>query len=269
MAKKKNVQLTPEEIRKNSIDSAIEEIKRMLALGTLPQNPTRTFKVNERVLWGAHREIYVREVHENGLYYTVESLQYDKEGYLTGSTWTAISWLGLNKADTVKDTDFAVEEKYFIRQLNSGIDSLLHMVYSAWGGVNFDVDYQREHVWQLADKLALIESIFNNIEIGKFVFVQKHETTEGKYYEVIDGKQRLTAVCEFYEDRYKYRGKYFSQLSGKDRHKFLNHSVSYGFLENPSKEAIYTTFIKMNTCGKPMENKHLDKVRKLLKEIQK
>jgi uncharacterized protein with ParB-like and HNH nuclease domain len=124
-------------------------------------------------------------------------------------------------------------------------------------------------VWQLADKVALIDSIFNNIEIGKFVFVQKHESTQGKYYEVIDGKQRLTAICEFYEDRFKYKGKYFSELSNKDRWKFLNHNISYGYLENPTKEAIYSTFIKMNTCGRPMDTKHIDKVKKLLKEIKK
>jgi hypothetical protein len=266
MAKRK--QITPEEARQISIDSAIADIKRMIALGAMPKNPTRIFKANERVSWGAHEEVYVREMHEDGLYYTVESIGHDKEGKLTGySSWTAMPWMSLNKFNTVRDTDFAVEDRFRIRQLNSGIDSLLNMVYSGWGGVDFDVDYQRDHVWLLKDKILLIDSIFNNIEIGKFVFVQKHESTMGKYYEVVDGKQRLTALCEFYEDRFKYKGKYFSELSNKDRWKFLNHSVSYGYLENASKEAIYSTFIKMNTCGKPMDTKHLDKVRKLLKEL--
>ena len=266
MAKRK-VQLRPEEVRKNSIDSSIGEIKRMIALGTLPLNPTRKFKVDERVLWGAHDEVYIREIHEDGLYYTVESLHWTKEGVVIPSTWTAMTWLSLHKIDVKRDTDFAVEEKFRIRQLNSGIDSLIHLVYSAWGGVDFDVDYQRGHVWQSGDKIALIDSIFNNVEIGKFVFVQKHESTAGRYYEIVDGKQRLTAICEFYEDRFTYKGKFFSQLSNKDRWKFLNHSVSYGYLENASKEAIYSTFIKMNTCGKPMATEHIDKVKKLLKEL--
>ena len=268
MAKKK--QITPEEARQQSIDSAIAEIKRMIALGAMPKNPTRMFKVDERILWGAHEEVYVREVHEDGLYYTVETFGHDKEGNRTGlSSWTAIPWINLNKIGIVKDTEFSVDDNFRIRQLNSGLDSLLHMVYSGWGGVDFDVEYQRDHVWQLQDKIDLIDSIFNNIEIGKFVFVQKHGSTMGKYYEVIDGKQRLTTICEFYEDRFKYKGKYFSELSNKDRWKFLNHSVSYGYLETPTKEAIYSTFIKMNTCGKPMDTKHIDKVKKLLKELDK
>lgn len=267
--KKRKVQLTPEEIRKNSVDSAIGEIKRMITLGTLPLNPTRRFAIGERVIWGAHEEVYVREIHEDGLYYTIESIRHDKEGNLTGfSTWTAMTWLSLHKVDVKRDTKFSVDEKFRIRQLNSSIDSLINLVYSACGGVDFDVDYQRGHVWQSGDKIALIDSIFNNVEIGKFVFVQKHESTAGRYYEIVDGKQRLTAICEYYEDRFTYNGKYFSQLSNKDRWKFLNHSISYGYLENATKEAIYSTFIKMNTCGKPMDVKHIDKVKKLLKELK-
>jgi len=266
---KKNKVLTQEEIKACAIDTSIKEIKRMIELGAMPLNPTRTFKTDERVHWGAHEEVYVREVHEDNLYYTLESFKYDKDNNPTGeSGWTAMPWINLYKYNTKRDTCFAVDDRFYIRQLNSGLDSLLHMVYSSWGGVDFDVEYQREHVWQLKDKIALIDSIFNNIDIGKFVFVQKNEATKGKYYEVIDGKQRLTAVCQFYEDRFKYKGKYFSELSNKDRYKILNHSVTYGYLENPTKEAIYSTFIKMNTCGKPMETKHLDKVRKLLSELK-
>jgi len=269
MAKRKVKVLTPEEQRKIEINSALNDIQRMIAVGTMAQNPTRTFKVNERVIWGGHNETYVREVHENGLYYTIENIIWDKEGQPTGQTkWTVLPWLTLNKYKIKRDTSFAVEDRYYVRQHNSGLDSLIHIVYSEWAGVDFDVEYQREHVWELSDKIALIDSIFNNIDIGKFVFAERHEKTQGKYYEVIDGKQRLTAICEFYEDRFKYRGKYFSQLSNRDRYKILNKNVSYGYLENPTKEAIYATFIKMNTCGRPMDSKHIDKVKKLLTNLK-
>jgi hypothetical protein len=265
MGKRSKV-LTPEEVKQSNIDQAMVEMKRMLDLGVLPLNPTRIFGKDERVLWGAHDEVYAREIHAQGLYYTVESIHTDKVGNKT-STWTVMPWINLNKVDKKRDTEFSKDDDIYIRQLNSGIDSLLHLVYSGWGGVDFDSEYQRDHVWELEDKIALIDSIFNNVEIGKFVFVQKHESTQGKYYEVIDGKQRLTALCEFYEDRFKYKGKYFSELSNKDRWKFLNHNVSYGYLENPTKRKVYETFIKMNTCGKPMDKKYIDKVKGLLKEL--
>lgn len=117
------------------------------------------------------------------------------------------------------------------------------------------------------DKTDLIKSIFNNIDIGKFVFIQRKGKANGKYCEILDGKQRLTALTEFYEDRFKYNGYYFSELSFTDQHKFTDHQVSYGYLENPNKEAIFETFIKLNTCGKPMASKHINHVKKLLSDI--
>ena len=141
------------------------------------------------------------------------------------------------------------------------------MVYGSHAGIDFDVEYQREHVWELEDKVSLIDSIFNNVDIGKFVLVQRNTSTAGRYYEVIDGKQRLTALCEFYEDRFPYRGVYFSQLSHKDKYKFEEHPITYGYLENPDLRGIYETFIKMNTCGKPMNHKHIEKVKALLKDL--
>lgn len=149
--------------------------------------------------------------------------------------------------------------------LNSGIDSLLSMVYNA--GVEVEIDYQREHVWKLKDKVDLIDSIFNNIDIGKLVFVQRDFGVKGKLYEILDGKQRLTALCEFYEDKFKYKGFYYSELSNQDRNKFESHSIAYGYLENPNKEAIFETFIKLNTCGKPMASKHIEHVKQLLNEL--
>ena len=141
------------------------------------------------------------------------------------------------------------------------------MVYHP--GVDFDVEYQREHVWELTDKVALIDSIFNNIDIGKFVFVQRSFNTREKLYEIIDGKQRLTALREFYEDRFQYKGYFFSELNPVDKNNFENHSIVYGYLENPDKRAIFETFIKLNTTGRPMENKDIQKVKKLLDELDK
>ena len=37
--------------------------------------------------------------------------------------------------------------------------------------------------------------------------------------------------------------------------------------DNPNKEAIFDSFIKLNTCGKPMAKKHIDYVKKLMSEL--
>jgi len=264
MAKKKA--LTPEEHQKSLMESAIRDIEYRKKYKMLPLNPTRKFSVGERVRYGAHREVYVRQVFEDGLYYHIECMNVQREKNQPPKNEQHIQeWYYIFPCEN-KETSFRTEEKHRIRMFNAGIGSLLHLVYH--GGVDFDIDYQRDHVWTLADKVALIESIFNNIDIGKFVFVQRNYGTEGCLYEIIDGKQRLTALREFYEDRFQYKGFYFSELSQFDKNKFDDHPIAYGYLENPDKKAILETFIKMNTCGKPMAIKHLDKVKKLLNEIE-
>jgi hypothetical protein len=264
MAKKK--QISPEEYQQSKRESAIRDMEILIARGALPVPPKhRVFKVGELVQFGAHKETYIREVFNDGLYYLVESIGVQRErNKPPEDELHYIEWHHLLPV-TNKGTAFRQKEKYYIRMANAGIGSLLNMIYHS--GVDMDVEYQREHVWTMADKIDLIDSIFNNIDIGKFVFVQRDFSVDGALYEILDGKQRLTAIKEFYEDRYKYKGFYFSELSFNDQHKFESHGIAYGYLENPNKEAIFETFIKLNTCGKPMASKHINKVKKLLSEL--
>jgi hypothetical protein len=249
------------------LQTQLTSIKEDIAFGILPLNPTRFFKVGELVQFGAHKETYIREIYENGLYYKVESVGVQRERNSPPvSEFHILGWYEIFPIGITQPTNFAKKETYFLRLSNTSLDSLLYKVYGA--GVDFDVDYQRDHVWKLEDKIALIDSIFNNIDIGKFVFVERSMSYAGKLYEIIDGKQRLTAIHEFYEDRFQYNGFYYSQLSFEDKSKFKNHGITWGYLENPNKRAIFETFIKLNTCGKPMAKKHIDKVKKLLNELE-
>jgi hypothetical protein len=264
MARKRKY--NPEEHQKSLMESAIRDAERLIARGALPIPPKhRKFKVGERVRFGAHEETYIREIFRDGLYYRVESVGVKRDRDKPAQNEQhVLEWHNILPLAN-KGTNFRQEEKYYIRMLNSGIASILQMVYHS--GVDMEVEYQREHVWTQKDKVDLIDSIFNNIDIGKFVFVQRDFSTEGALYEILDGKQRLTALTEFYEDRFKYKGFYFSELSGLDKNKFENHGIAYGYLENPDKRAIFETFIKLNTCGKPMANKHINHVKQLLSEL--
>lgn len=253
--------------QKEMMATELRNIRERFVWGILPKNPTRQFAVNERVQWGALQETYIRKVCEDGLYYVIESIAVKRDRDKPAENETRYAeWHEIFKYGQNKPTTFRKEEEYRIRYSNSGIESLLNMVY--YFGVDFDVDYQRDHVWSLEDKIALIDSIFNNVDIGKFVFVERHLGHNGKLYEIIDGKQRLTAICEFIEGRFKYKGYTFAELSGTDKNKLTSHGISYGYLENPSRRAIFETFIKLNTAGRPMENKDIDKVKKLLNELK-
>jgi len=264
---KKKFDVVANENRMNVAE--ISDCEKAIADGILTMPPKRrTYKVGQRVQYGHLMETYIREVYRDGRYYLAEHIAVKRDKHADARNELHIlTWTDLLPYKGSKDTAFAKEEKVYLRMLNSPLSSLVNMVHGNHAGVDMDVEYQREHVWKLADKINLIDSIFNNIDIGKFVFVQRDMRVNGKLYEILDGKQRLTAVTEFIEDRLKYRGFYFSELSYHDQYKFTDYNISYGYLENPNKEAIFETFIKLNTCGKPMATKHINHVKQLLSEL--
>jgi len=51
------------------------------------------------------------------------------------------------------------------------------------------------------------------------------------------------------------------------RKKKIDTEYSIDLLECPDKRGIYETFIKLNTCGKPMDQKYINNVQNLLNEL--
>ena len=263
---KKKKPFDREKHMKEMMVSELRHIRERLVFGILPKNPSRLFVEGERVRWGAMQETYIRKVCEGGLYYVIESIGVIRDRSTGPENETRYAeWHELYKFDDNNEIVFSKKDEHDLVFLISGLESLLHIAYSV--GVDFDVDYQRDHVWTLDDKIALIDSIMNNVDIGKFVFAQRSMGHNGKLYEVIDGKQRLTAICEFFEGRFTYNGFTYAELSFEDRHKIKNHPIAYGYLRNPNKRTIFETFIKLNTTGRAMENKDIEKVKKLLNEL--
>jgi hypothetical protein len=133
-------------------------------------------------------------------------------------------------------------------------------------GVDFSPDYQRDLVWTMEQKISLMESIFNNVDIGKFTFiVHDYSSKSPLYSEILDGKQRLSTICEFYEDRFTWRGKKFSELCFEDAHHFTGFPVIRGEVGEITEQQIYKLFIKMNTSGTPISKEHLERIKSLIK----
>jgi len=152
-----------------------------------------------------------------------------------------------------------------IRFLNNDIGSLLHKVYHS--GVDFNPEYQRGLVWSHDQKVALIDSIFQRIDIGKFTFIQRDFSDKTHYFEIIDGKQRLSAICEYYEDRFEWRGKRYSELCPTDANHFDTFPIIQGEVSQVTPAQILKLFVKLNTSGTPMDADHLEKVR-LMAEME-
>ena len=81
-------------------------------------------------------------------------------------------------------------------------------------------EYQRRHRWSPDQQSKLIESLIMNVPVPP-IFLYEHDYSK---YEVMDGLQRLTAIHDFYTDKYplqgltqwqELNGRYYSNLPEK------------------------------------------------------
>lgn len=73
-------------------------------------------------------------------------------------------------------------------------------------------EYQRRHRWSVEQKSRLIESLIINVPIPP-IFLYEFDYSK---YEVMDGLQRLTAIHDFYSDRFSLKGMtQWAELEGR------------------------------------------------------
>lgn len=75
-----------------------------------------------------------------------------------------------------------------------------------------DPEYQRRHRWSTEKKSRLIESFLINVPVPP-VFLYERDLAR---FEVMDGRQRLTALSDFYADKFPLTGlQYWADLDGR------------------------------------------------------
>lgn len=136
--------------------------------------------------------------------------------------------------------------------------------------------YQRDFCWTIEQCQNLIESIYNKIDIGKcLIRVRSYSTIEKMaltgekelfFSDVVDGKQRLTAIWKFVNNEYPDKnGYYWRDFSDIAQHNFLNNQLlSFSTIECSDK-AILRQFLLLNFAGVPQSQEHLDYVKSLIK----
>lgn len=157
-----------------------------------------------------------------------------------------------------------------IRYYNTTISDLMHKMF--YFGCDMNPDYQRGNVWTAEQEEKLIDSVFKQINIGAFIFAHKdwaknHEIVDDMF-EIVDGKQRLTAILHFIEGKIKYNGLYYHEMHNFNRNFFEDTQVLVGEIEFRNgiynKQEILENFIRLNECGSSM-NKDVIEHAKALK----
>jgi hypothetical protein len=164
-----------------------------------------------------------------------------------------------------------------VRYFNTIVESLYGKEWH--NGVDRNPFYQRGDVWTLEQKVALIDSIFNEIPIGAMILAKRDfgYTEDGKIAiaeEIIDGKQRFTTIIDFVCDKFPYNGLYYSELHPHDRNRFDNSQVMIGemnfryFDGKYNEKEVLETFVRLNIGGTSMNPEVIEAAKDRLKEIK-
>ena len=255
------------QLQKERLERRLQELKEQ-PLST----PRYFFKKGENALpKSAHwKDMKILEVLEDGKIYLV---QYTRTNNNYGnpieySHTTYLPWMDLVRVDEVKAPEVFNNRKNRLKMSfhNTPLSSLFSKYYSF--KTDMSPEYQRGLVWDQEDKEKLIDSIFQGIEIGKFAFIKLPFKVNEPAYEILDGKQRMSTIIEFYEDKFTYKGYYFSQLHPGDIFNFLDYNITVGETEDLTDKQKYDYFLKLNTTGKPQDPEHIEKIKKLIKDSE-
>lgn len=260
-----------EQERLDKIQNRLFRIDEMRRVRTT--EPTYSFSVGDQVAIGNLSDCVVIEVFDNGQFYELEYGTTKDDGYRKKvpvrerSFW---HWHDLQpfrkKEDWEKIPPFSKFDESRLNFSQRTLDGLI-MTYYRWR-IDMSPEYQRGNVWTAKEKELLIESIFENRDIGKFVIIMHpYAPDPAPHAEILDGKQRLTTLIEFYENRWPYRGVLFNDLHWRDQNHFQRYCVNWAELnEKTTRKQKLEYFLKLNVAGVPQSTDHIEYVQQLLKE---
>jgi hemin uptake protein HemP len=258
--------------------------------------PTRMFELEETVRLGGLDDIQVKEILHDGKAYRLEFTRTGKNErrHPIATRETRCSWwFDVKKMDFSNEDADELFAPYLPGQISTtAVESLISMM--AHNGVVCDPRYQRGYVWSIDDQRNLIDSMFNRVAIGSFIFSRhagyhhkddsvetvKYINLDGDEVEilrrkdytsaVIDGQQRMTTIWRFMTNQFTYRGRYWRDLNFRDQVEFKSINVSTRTFdeEDVPYEAVLRMFIKTNK-GVPQDEKHLQAVADQLTNLLK
>lgn len=136
------------------------------------------------------------------------------------------------------------------------------------GRLQLKPDFQRESIWPNAAKSYLIDTVVEDRPVP-MLFLQKSASAQSGLggYSVVDGQQRLRAIFEFIDGRYRLsgpqagerRGMGFRDLEGALQHRILRYELPAMELIDYGDAEIRDIFIRLNQYGvrlSPQELRH-------------
>jgi hypothetical protein len=229
------------------------------------------FSVGEKVYYGNHSGCEIEWVSDDKKQVVVSYEIWEKIPFSNGEkvlsedrNYIKLEWYRVEPIPEKTAPRFSKESRTFHHVMSSTISGVISK--NLYFGLNSSPVFQRDYVWTDEDRERLIESILDEKDIGKFVFLKRPYPHRDV---VIDGKQRITTITDFYLGKFKFKGYFYWELSFWDKKTFDNLLVSVISLdEKTPDEVILSQFIDVNYTGVPQEKSHIVKVQKMLDDVR-
>ena len=121
-----------------------------------------------------------------------------------------------------------------------------------------DTDYQRSVVWSVEKQIKYIEAILQNVPTPPIFWHRSDNLVE-----IVDGKQRLTSIINFYNNKFPVFDKLYSEFENKND--FTNCTIPSALIIKTNKKDVLELYIALNTGGTAHTEEEIEKAKKLLK----
>jgi hypothetical protein len=121
--------------------------------------------------------------------------------------------------------------------------------------LNLDPPYQRRSVWNQEFKDFFIDTLLLNYPAPALFMYEEINQNGIANYNVVDGKQRLSTIFDFVENKFpisekaslnELRGKYFDEIDKDLKIKFWNYSFLVEYLPTSDESIINNIFDRIN-----------------------
>lgn len=124
------------------------------------------------------------------------------------------------------------------------------------GKLNIRPKYQREFVYDVAKRNAVIETIINGFPLNVMYWVKNDDDT----FEVLDGQQRTISFCQYVNNGFSIQvngyPKSFSNLTIDEQNEILDYKLMVYFCEGTDKEKL-SWFKIINIAGEKLTDQEL------------
>lgn len=137
------------------------------------------------------------------------------------------------------------------------VQDIVNLYHS--GELDYSPWYQRRSTWTTPQKAYLINTLNENKPIPAVYIRYSLNLEAGKTVrEVVDGQQRIRALLEYYQDGFSAlhpqsgEKKSFSQLSTRQKERFLLTAIPVGYLLGATDEDVIDIFGRINSVSKTL-----------------